>query len=313
MTAGCEDTEESPPAAPTSRPADKQPAGPKIVNVVDDFLAYHGACKDASAAVREAKWDETLEARHRDFFEQVIYRKLEGDQRAKHKQFCIKEFWEKVAPRIAEISRLNAGIEQEITTTLAQFRKAFPAFKPTTDFYVTISFSFHGKVADLNGKKVFAIGLENYQPGTPEIRITIAHEMFHLYHFQFFSASGGLYRPLWAEGLAVYASSVVVPGHRYSMYLGFPAWKMNRCQEMLPELAADIKKHMGEHNRQRERIYFGAEPNDTKVPPEAGYYVGLLMIESLAKKHSLDELARMDAKEVYKVVGAELDRLAGGG
>ncbi len=167
----------------------------------------------------------------------------------------------------------------------------------------------------MGGRDVLALGLEFFRDSGADadrqIRITLAHELFHLYHFQFFSASGGLYRPLWAEGLATYASAVVVPGHKRSAYLGFPGRKMNRCHELLPLLAADLKKNMGQNDRRIERLYFGAEDNGTKVPPEAGYYVGLLIIERLAQKYSLAELARMDKNLVFRLLAEELDRLAG--
>jgi len=299
------------PTAPAEAPASATaPAEPKIVRVVDDFLAYYAACKEADEAARAAQWDAMLEAKHRAFFEQVIYRKLEGDDRQRHKEYCIRQFWQDVAGRIDGVAKLAHGIDGQIRSTLTAFREQFPAFQPKTDFYVAVTFSFHGKVTDLDGRDIFAIGLENFAPDSPHLPITIAHEMFHLYHGQFFSASGGLYRPLWAEGLATYASAVVVPGHRRSTYLDFPADKMNRCQELLPAMAADLKKHMGQHDAHLQRVYFGAEPNDTQVPPAAGYYVGLLVVESLAKAHPLDELARMEAEKIYPLVAGELDRLS---
>ena len=161
------------------------------------------------------------------------------------------------------------------------------------------------------GKNVFGIGLDHLDPARPEqIEITIAHELFHLYHFQTFRASGGLYRTLWAEGLAVYASAVVVPGHRDSAYLGFDAAKMNRCAELLPALARELKANLSENDPRLHRIYFGAEDNDTRVPPEAGYYVGLQIVKHLATQHAMAKLARMEANAVLRLLGTELDRLA---
>jgi len=193
---------------------------------------------------------------------------------------------------------------------LASFRKAFPDFEPSTEFYITISFSFRGKVVGLDGKDVFAIGIEQVQPGTAEIPITIAHELFHLYHFKTFQAGGGLYRTLWAEGLASYASAMLVPGQRLSAILGFPGGKMNRCQELLPEMAAELRREMGKNDPRIQRIYFGAESNDTQIPPEAGYYVGYFIAEALAKERSLADLARLEPKAAFPLIARELDRLA---
>ena len=195
---------------------------------------------------------------------------------------------------------------------MGRFRKRFPGFKADTDFYVTISFSFNGKVVNIGTKNVFALGLEAFKSTDPllQAEITIAHELFHLYHFQFFSTRGGLYRTLWAEGLAVYASAVLVPGHRYSTYLAFSPKKVDRCGALLGKLAAELGRHMDGKDHRIERLYFGAEPNDTWVPPEAGYYVGLVLVQSLAKQADLGKLAKLPADKVYRLVKAELKRLA---
>jgi len=296
----------------------------RIINVVDDFLAYHKACAEADASTRAAKWKTMIEDRYPRFFADVIYRKLDGAALARHKKWCFDEFWEKVAPEITALAKANRGIADRILAVQKDFRTQFPDFRAETDFYVTVAFSFKGKVDTIRTgltkgsdgktakteKKVFALALEQFLAAGPEVEITIAHEMFHLLHFQTFSIKGALYRTLWAEGLASYASAVVVGGHRLTTYLGFEGKKIDLCHKMLPVLAADLKKHMGQTDRRRRRVYFGAEANDTKVPPEAGYYVGFLMVSSLAKTHAMKDLARMPSKQVYKIVASELDRLA---
>ena len=97
-----------------------------------------------------------------------------------------------------------------------------------------------------------------------------------------------------------------MPGHRRSTYLGFPVDKMNRCYDLLPLLAGDLKKNLGRNDHRLKRIYFGAEPNETLVPPEAGYYVGFLIIEKLAAETSLNQLARMPADKVMPLLAKEL-------
>ena len=298
-------------ATPAAAAQNAKPPKFKIVNVVDDFLAYHKQCATADLATRSAQWDQLLEARHKDFFLHVIYRKKQGKDRLRYKRECIRSFWAHIAPRMKQIAKLNAGIEALITKLVVRFGKRFGDFKADTDFYVTISFSFNGKVVDIDKKNVFALGLEGFKSNNPllQAEITIAHELFHLYHFQYFSTHGGLYRTLWAEGLAVYASALLVPGHRYSTYLAFPPKKVDRCGALLGKLAAELRKHMNGKDPRIERAYFGAESNDTWVPPEAGYYVGLVIVQSLAKKADLDKLAKLTAEHVHRLVRFELTRL----
>lgn len=292
--------------APEAFPADSY----RVVNVVNDFLAYHRAAVSADWSEKVSKWDSMLENRHPDFFQDALYRRKRGEDRERYKLNCIERFWKEISPRMDEITRLNGGMEEQIDGTMQEFRKHLSDFDPRTDFFVTISFSFRGKAVTVRDREVLAIGLEHLLDSeVGQIQITLAHELFHLYHFQSFSAGGGLYRSLWAEGLAAYASAVVAPGLRRSAYLGFPAEKMNRCYDLLPLLAADLKKNMGGNDHRLQRIYFGAEPNDTQVPPEAGYYVGFLIAENLSREYSLGELARMPADRVYGLVEKELTRL----
>ncbi len=291
-------------------PGGKRAPKYKIVDVAADFISYYVKCNRLAEAQRKAQWDRLLEKKHPDFFQEVIYRKKRGTDREEFKESCMQTFWTDVAPKMSTVRKLHLTAADTIREVVNSFQKKFPDFRPSTDFYLTISFSFHGKVVDVKGKDVFAIGLENFEPGQPHFRITIAHELFHLYHFQFFNASGGLYRTLWAEGLASYASAVVVPGYRFSQYLGFPGEKMNRCQELMPTLAKELLREMGESDKRIKRIYFGAEPNDTQIPPEAGYYVGFVIIESLAKRTSLADLARMKSNDVFATLRRELTRLS---
>ena len=279
-----------------------------IINVADDFVAYYKKCLDADDETRAAQWDKMLESKHQDFFNHAIYRKKEGEDRENFKKSLIKDFWNDIAPKMEKIAKLNKNAEAEIKNVLEEFKKSFTDFDPARDYYITIAFSFKGKVVDVAGKDVFAIGLESFGDNVLQFKITVAHELFHLYHFQFFSTRGAIYRKVWAEGMAVYASAVIVPGYKDSKYLGFSVEKMNKCYDLLPKMATELRKNMGERDEKLERIYLGAEDNDTGIPPEAGYYVGLQIVASLAKKTPIDELAKLKSDKVYALVEEELKR-----
>ena len=93
--------------------------------------------------------------------------------------------------------------------------------------------------------------------------------------------------------------------------LGFPPDKMRRCADLLPAMARELGKNLYSTDKTLKRVYFGAEPNDTPVPPEAGYYVGYLVVESLARTTALRDLARLRASQVGPLIERELSRLAG--
>jgi uncharacterized protein YjaZ len=280
-----------------------------ILNIADDFIAYHKKCLGADAKTRAMQWDAMLESKHQDFFDHAIYRKKKGEDRENFKKARMEEFWNDIAPKMRKIETLNKSAAVEIESVLTEFKKQFPDFDPVRDYYITIAFSFKGKVVDVAGRDVFAIGLESFGDDLLQFRITVAHEFFHLFHFQFFSTSGALYRKVWAEGMATYASAIIVPGYKESRYLNFSAEKMNRCHDLLPKMAKELRENMGGNNEKLERTYLGAEDNDARIPPEAGYYVGLRIVASLAPKTPVAELAKLKSDRVYSLVEAELKKL----
>jgi hypothetical protein len=74
-------------------------------------------------------------------------------------------------------------------------------------------------------------------------------------------------------------------------------------------MAKELRENMGEKNEKLERIYLGAEDNDAGIPPEAGYYIGLQLVSSLAKQTPLVELAKLKSEKVYSLVEAEFKKL----
>ena len=286
------------------------PAGTRIVNMVDDFLAYHDAAKDRPDS-RAALWDARLEAKYRDFFDQIIYRNFKDAQRAEQKAYCLKSFWTDVAPKVDDLRTANADAEKRLLALRERFKKAFDGFDPQSDFYLTVSFSFMGKVVDLNGKPTLAVSLDRFKTDDVEFDITAMHEMFHLHHTKAFSASGAVYRTLWEEGMATCVAAQLVPGQRDRIYLHFPIPKMNECDRLQAALSADLLAHLTDPDPVFRRRYFGAEENPTQVPPEAGYYVGYRLIERLSKDRSLKALAALTPDQARAALGPPLKAFAG--
>lgn len=276
------------------------PDGHAVIDVVAAFLEYAERGAGADEAARAALWDELLEARYPAFFAAAIYRGLEGAERESYKASVIAQFWSDIVPNLAALRAVHEGAAALVVDGRAAFEEQFPGFAPDCDYYLTVSFSFAGKVVELEGRTVFVIGLESFAADEPELAITIAHEQFHLYHFATFSAQGGLYRGVWAEGLATYASAMVVPGYRLSQYLGFPVARMNAIYDQFDALVADVLTNMSTSDQAVKRAYLGVEDNELGIPPGAGYYIGFYVAEALAEERSLPELARLDADTVYR-------------
>jgi len=292
----------SPP--PTPAPQGNEPVtmddGHKIYNITEDFIAYAEQNANADAATRTAQWNETLEGKYPDFFNQVIYRNLTGDDLAAYKAQIIDQFWNEIVPQLNTLKQTSSTAVQRVLDGRTSFKNLFADFAPQTDYYLTVAFSFHGKAVDLNGQTILALGLENYAPNEPELDITIAHEQYHLYHFTTFSPSGGLYRGVWTEGMAVYASEQVVPGHEMTEYLGFTTEPITQMYDLFDDLTQDILNNMGTTDQTIKRAYLGAEDNETWIPPGSGYYIGYYLVKELVEQgNTLATMTRWDADTVY--------------
>ncbi len=276
--------------------------GRRIFNVVDDFIAYAEKNTSSDNAARRSDWDAMLEGKYPQFFAEVIYRGLTGAELASYKGSIIDQFWSEVYPKIDVLKTLNEIAPRKMLDGRSAFKSRFPNFNPGSDYFITVSFSFSGKVVTYSDDvtRVLVIGLENFTPEEPEqLDITIAHEHIHLYHFhinQNFSTSGGLYRKIWAEGLAVYGSEEIQPGHRLSRYLSFSVEKMNQIYYLFYDLVDHLSENIDSTDQGIVRAYIGAEENRLWIPNESGYFLGYFIVWELSRQgHSLADMLTWSA------------------
>ena len=276
--------------------------GHKLHDLIPDFLAYAEQAAQGSQQTRVSLWDSMLEAKWTDFFNQVLYRKLQGTERENHKTAIINEFWDSIVPDTLDaLRRTHAAAVQKILGGRAQFTEKFPSFAPGCDYYLTVAFSFHGKADDVSGATVLAVGLEHFTALDKQLDFVIAHEQYHLHHFaQGFSAQGGLYRGIWTEGMATYAQLFIYPGnHTYSELLGFPGSRIDEIVRRFDELKMDVEKNIFTTDQTIKRAYLGAEDNTLGIPPACGYYIGLRIVMTLlARGETFDEMGSWTSDRV---------------
>ncbi len=261
--------------------------GYKLYNIVPDFIGYAEKGGSQGEEQRNALWDSMLEAKYEDFFRQVIYRNKTGNDMEQYKASIIGTFRSDIVPnRLTGLKSMHSKAVRQILDGRSLFKKKFTDFNPQCDFYLTVSFSFNGKAVELNGKTVFAVGLENFGPDGPQLDFTIAHELYHLYHFsKNFSPSGSLYRAIWAEGMATYAQIVFYPGnYTYSQYLNFTGSRTDEIVNKFEMLKSDVITNIYSNDEAVKRAYLGMEDNSLGIPPGAGYYIGLRIVMKLIEE-----------------------------
>jgi len=286
--------------------------GYKLYNLIPDFIKYaeDGAAKTSSEKIE--LWNTSLEQKYKDFFDQVIYRGYTGTERENYKLMIIDDFWSNIVlNRLNSLKTLSPKAVDKILKGRTNFKAIFPDFNPECDYYLTVSFSFYGKAATINNKQALAIGLEYFEDNI-QLDFTIAHEQFHLYHFdKGFSPQGGLYRGLWTEGMASRAQSEIFPGtYSYKDILNFSTSRVNEIQNKWNFLISDVQSNIFSSDQDIKRAYLGAEDNNLGIPPGSGYYIGLRLVEELIKKgNSFKEMTSWTSDKVQQVMLEELPNL----
>ena len=76
------------------------------------------------------------------------------------------------------------------------------------------------------------------------------HELFHMYHRQFFQEGDRIYSSLWVEGLAVLAAEALNPhATKAELSLDNPNDLMKTCELLMPRLIDDITPKLMINNK----------------------------------------------------------------
>lgn len=224
----------------------------------------------------------------------------------------------------ASAADFDAALQRALAVTADRFAQALPDFR--CDFVVYVAPTFGrmdgaGRVVD--GKPALVLGpdvIASYQtPG--QLPVFIAHELFHRYHFAAAGFSDDLaerdllWRTLWAEGLATYASARLNPDRPLADAMLLPRDLAERAAPLVPALAREISVRLDEVDPATFARFF--EGGDASAlargwPARSGYYLGYLVAERLAQRHTLPELAHLQGPALRREIGEVLAALAAG-
>jgi hypothetical protein len=197
------------------------------------------------------------------------------------------------------------------------FIKTFPDFRPErTTVYLTASrFRFDGKAPHdrLNTLLLALDGVAKFHGAKAPMAVIFSHELFHLYHFQVNPPPTDpdqlpLYRLIWQEGLACYASSILNPTAPLSdilfdprLAIEGPKFVKSVTRQLLVDLTSTDDLQTAQY------LTFQAS---SSTPPRMGYLIGYLIVAKLAKNHSLVELAHLRDPELRFTMRREVHELA---
>lgn len=203
---------------------------------------------------------------------------------------------------------------------LGRFKKAFPDFLCNFPIYLMASLgSLDGAGRVVAGHPALVLGVDTMAEfeTAKELPVVITHELFHRYNFQVagFSDDPGdrqaIWRTLWAEGLATYVSGRLNPKASLSEVL-VSEDLAQRGPDLIRQLAVALRVNDApDPSLYAEYFESGsARAKSDGIPQRSGYYVGYRVVQQLAKRDSLYELAHLKGPSLHHTIDHVLGLLA---
>lgn len=210
-------------------------------------------------------------------------------------------------------------LEQQPKVTEA-LRRVFPDFDPArvrASLMLSL-FRFDAKIPYDQPNQLW-LGLDgiaklhgpNYRLG-----VLLAHENFHLYHFQVNpqphrGESVPLYRQIWQEGMACYISHLLNPGASKADVLLDPDLAANGPR-YVPTVARALLDDLEADDDAVTARYLSYHRATGALPPRMGYLIGYEVAAACAARKPLAELVRLRGNALRRVMQREVGILARG-
>jgi Predicted Zn-dependent protease (DUF2268) len=222
------------------------------------------------------------------------------------------------ARKSGELSDFKETLRQEIGASAAAFA-VFADFRCDFPIYFADTLGEMdgaGRIVDGQRSLVLGVSVVQHEAGKIALPVLLRHEFFHRYHYRAGGFSDDLeerqeiWRNLWAEGLATYASEVLTPGATRAQALMLPADLERRCRPQLLRRAQQLLRGLDTKDPDMFRSYFSYNQEKDGIPTRAGYYVGYVVAQRLAAHHTLAQLAHLRGAAAHRAIVAELTQLA---
>jgi Predicted Zn-dependent protease (DUF2268) len=265
--------------------------GPQIIDLVPQALQILGK-QGQSEGDRATRFLQSFLEAHPE-----VYRR---PQTWELDQKTAEEYLGKVPAYLGAIRDLHERFLREEPAVLARFCQAFPDFAPErTRIYLMLSlFRFDAKVPSDHPDSLLVglDGLARFHGSQVPLSVILSHEFFHLYHFQVNPLPRNpdeipLYRLLWQEGLAVYASRQLNPSASLADVLLDPRLA-NQGPAAIPSEAKRLLTCL-DSQEDDVAVHFLAKSEGGTAPGRIGYLIGYEIVTRLAEKSPLSSLVRL--------------------
>jgi len=201
----------------------------------------------------------------------------------------------------------------ELAAAVDHFRVSFPEFVPPMQIILAHELGMRDGGTDYVGdRKVMLFGADVIAKihNDDSLQPFLEHELFHLEHARHFADCDQLWCPLWQEGLATYAVSVMTPGASdHQLLLDQPAAIRPATDARWGEALCWFAGRFDSDARADADGAFTAGSAQPGFPPRFGYYVGLRIALQASSTRSLSALSRLNDQAARPVVAKALAEL----
>jgi hypothetical protein len=229
----------------------------------------------------------------------------------------LEKYLDQITPYLPAIRKIHARFLKECEPIEESFCGRFPDFdRSRAEIYLMLSlFRFDGKIPHDNPRALYLAldGLAKFHGANVPLNVILSHELFHLYHFQVNALppnidSIPLYRQIWQEGLATYASASLNPKATMADVLLDPRLARDG-PKYVPSVARALMSQLESTSDEAAGRYLSYR-RGSEVPSRMGYLIGYYIVARLAPTRSLRELSRLRGQQLLNLMRGQVRRLA---
>ncbi|MEZ6022243.1 MAG: hypothetical protein R3C16_02245 [Hyphomonadaceae bacterium] len=281
-----------------------------LVDLSDDFVAFYDRTIDMAPAARAAAFRAELNAKMPGFYDPARFDTATPEQ---YDARIIRAFEDFPALRERYLAT-TASFESAMAPARESFLATFPDASPVGDIYFVHSLGeMDGGTREIDGRVYLIFGADVmarvHEPGqtTPFFH----HELFHFYHEPYFHGCSAFWCALWGEGLATYVAQELNPGASdHALLLNIPRPIRPEVDANLAYAVCETRARLDSESQDDYRAFFMGAGALERLPPRAGYYIGLLVAQEVGRTHTLQQLAHLSPAEARPLVEAALGALA---
>lgn len=305
------------PGPAAARDVDTRPIG--------NFIEFMKLCKNSPPEMRYAIWRKRCFEPSADIMRKIVFKT--GDE-AKIKKSMMKtldRIFANYRMHFDMFVELKGYFQSMLDGAETDFKKFFPdASFDEFSFYLLVgNNSFNGRADLVDGKPAFEISAEMFE-SVDGLRLTLMHELFHLYHMKCYERAGNrpeerLYFPLVFEGCAVYFTGRATGSNiEECMRMGLPAYLglfdgadfRPKCDKVLVKSAKLLYNNLDRPvSDELYALFFKASGGGAETPARIGYYIGFKVAEGAAEGTPIEKIVKMKKKDIVRLCRTQLKKI----